>query len=73
MMDVVKDDDHLNELTEKWEEQKFPALQIEDGNWFELFSNYKDEKPNFEEVLEESKFTLAIEEAIEVIVEFKEQ
>lgn len=59
-------------VVNNWEQEKYPALEIGNSNWFEALSDYEDERPNFAEVLEAEKFTDAVIEAIDLIIEFKE-
>lgn len=69
MFEYIKNDEELYSLINEEDEGK-PYLEIDNNNWFELFSCYRDERMNFEEVLDASEYEEAFKEAIDVILEF---
>lgn len=71
MFEYIKNDEELYSLINEEDEGK-RYLEIDDNNWFEVFSCYHDERMDFEEVLDASEYEEAFKEAIDVILEFME-
>ena len=70
MADFIDDDKQLDQLIENGYEGINPRLEIDNNNWFEIFSDYED-KSNFEEVIDADLYLDALEEALDIITSFK--